>query len=107
MELFSAHSAHQQQRATAFREQALGCRRVGEAAVGRKNQPLRIPGTQQGEQIGQSTMLLHRDRLLLDTLPTVYTYAGALLISGSGLYMLWREHRGRREAAVLATEPLV
>ena len=45
--------------------------------------------------------------LLLDTLPTVYTYAGALLISGSGLYMLYREHRVRREAAVLATEPLV
>ena len=44
--------------------------------------------------------------LLLASEPTVYTFAGALLIAGSGLYTLWREHRLRRDRAVPATQPL-
>jgi drug/metabolite transporter (DMT)-like permease len=39
------------------------------------------------------------------TVPTVATLAGAALISGSGLYTAWREHRLRREQ-VAATPPL-
>jgi drug/metabolite transporter (DMT)-like permease len=44
--------------------------------------------------------------LLLDTQPTIYTYAGATLIAGSGLYTLLREHRLRRDFAVAATPPV-
>jgi drug/metabolite transporter (DMT)-like permease len=45
--------------------------------------------------------------LLLGTEATFYTYAGATLIAGGGLYTLWREHRLRRERAIPATQPVV
>lgn len=44
--------------------------------------------------------------LLLGTEPTVYTFAGAALIAGSGLYTLWREQRLRRQRPVPATQPV-
>jgi drug/metabolite transporter (DMT)-like permease len=43
--------------------------------------------------------------LLIGTQPTPYTWAGAALIGGSGLYTMWRERRLHRETAVSATPP--
>lgn len=43
--------------------------------------------------------------LLLGTLPTPYTWAGAPVIIASGLYIVWREHRkGRPESPVTAAD---
>jgi drug/metabolite transporter (DMT)-like permease len=43
--------------------------------------------------------------LLLGTLPTPYTWAGAPIIIASGLYIVWREHRrGRPESPVTAAD---
>jgi drug/metabolite transporter (DMT)-like permease len=42
---------------------------------------------------------------LLGTLPTAYTWAGAPIIIGSGLYIVWREHRrGQPESPVTAAD---
>jgi drug/metabolite transporter (DMT)-like permease len=43
--------------------------------------------------------------LLLGTLPTPYTWAGAPIIIASGLYIVWREHRrGQPESRVTAAD---
>lgn len=43
--------------------------------------------------------------LLLGTLPTSYTWAGAPIIIASGLYIVWREHRkGRPESPVTVAD---
>jgi drug/metabolite transporter (DMT)-like permease len=43
--------------------------------------------------------------LLFGVLPTPYTWAGAPIIIGSGLYIVWREHRrGRPESPVTAAD---
>lgn len=44
--------------------------------------------------------------LMLGNAPTGYTFAGAALIAGSGLYTLWREQRLRRQRAMPATQPI-
>ena len=38
--------------------------------------------------------------LLIGTVPTAYTWAGAALIGGSGLYTVWRERRLHKEEIV-------
>lgn len=43
--------------------------------------------------------------LLIGTVPTTYTWAGAALIGGSGLYTVWRERRLHREE-ILPRHPL-
>ena len=44
--------------------------------------------------------------LFLSSEPAIYTFAGATLIAGSGLYTLWREHRLRRQRPTPATQPV-
>jgi len=44
--------------------------------------------------------------LLLGSVPTAYTWAGAALIGGSGLYTMWRERRRHVSREVPATPPL-
>jgi drug/metabolite transporter (DMT)-like permease len=45
--------------------------------------------------------------LLIGTVPTPYTWAGAALIGGSGFYTMWRERRLHLRQVVSATQPLV
>ena len=46
--------------------------------------------------------------VLIGTLPTPYTWAGAVLIGGSGFYTMWRERRLHlQRQAVSATQPMV
>ncbi len=43
--------------------------------------------------------------LLLGTLPTVHTLAGAALIIAAGLYTVWREQRRRKLASAVVADP--
>src|SRR5439155_26828543 len=46
--------------------------------------------------------------VLIGTLPTPYTWAGAVLIGGSGFYTMWRERQLHlQRQAVSATQPMV
>jgi drug/metabolite transporter (DMT)-like permease len=45
--------------------------------------------------------------VLLGTVPTPYTGAGAVLIGGSGFYTMWRERRLHLREADSATQPMV